>query len=81
MVALVTGYLGSSTALLFTLQHHSRQLSDLDSRFDDVREKFDDEAKIYSICEAHRTYILGYISVGLVSLANSLYKNLLTKFF
>ncbi|KAI1299765.1 hypothetical protein F5Y03DRAFT_247246 [Xylaria venustula] len=37
VVARVTGFLGSNTGLLFTLQHHSNQLSDLDSRFDDIR--------------------------------------------
>ncbi|KAI1126787.1 hypothetical protein F5Y10DRAFT_204916 [Nemania abortiva] len=72
IIAWVTSLLGSSTGLLFTLRYHSSQLSDLDSRFDDVRTRLKD-AKIYSVCETRPTYILGYLSAGLVSLLLSLY--------
>lgn len=75
MIAWVTSFLGSSTGLLFTLQHHSSQLSDLDLRFDNVRKNLRD-AKIYSILETKPSYILGCISLGLVSLTFSIYHHL-----
>ncbi|KAI1146604.1 hypothetical protein F4825DRAFT_188233 [Nemania diffusa] len=70
IIAWATSCLGSSTGLLFTLQHHSSQLSDLDLRFDDVRKNLKD-AKIYSIPETKPSYILGCISLGLVVNQNS----------
>ncbi|KAI0903399.1 armadillo-type protein [Ustulina deusta] len=70
IIASATRFLGSSTGLLFTLQHHSAQLSDLDSRFDDVRKSLKD-AKIYSIYETKPTYILGCLSLGLIVDRNS----------
>lgn len=76
IIAWATSCLGSSTGLLFTLQHHSSQLSDLDLRFDDVRKNLKD-AKIYSIPETKPSYILGCISLGLVSLTFSIYHHLL----
>lgn len=66
IAAWATSYLGSSTGLLSTLQYHSRELSDLDSRFDDVRKSLKD-ARIYSIYETKPSYILRFISIGLVS--------------
>ncbi|KAI0975662.1 armadillo-type protein [Xylaria arbuscula] len=72
VVARVTGFLGSSTGLLFTLQHHSSQLSDLDSRFDDVRKGLKD-AIICSIYEKMPTYMLGWLSVGLRSVSTDEY--------
>ncbi|GAP92935.2 putative peptidase C14 [Rosellinia necatrix] len=70
IVARATALLGSSTGLLFTLRHHSSQLSDLDSRFDAVRARFRD-AKIYSIYETKPSYILGWVSLGIIVNRNS----------
>ncbi|KAJ3562731.1 hypothetical protein NPX13_g8454 [Xylaria arbuscula] len=65
VLARATGFLGSSPGLLWALQHHSQDLSDLSSRFDEVRKSLQD-AKIYSIYETKPTYVLGLLSVGLI---------------
>ncbi|KAJ8108670.1 hypothetical protein ONZ43_g6353 [Nemania bipapillata] len=64
LAAWVTGFLGSSTGLLLTLQHHSSQLSDLEVQFDHVRKSL--RAKIHSIFETKPLYILGCLSLGLI---------------
>ncbi|KAI1363149.1 armadillo-type protein [Xylaria arbuscula] len=65
VLARATGFLGSSLGLLWALQHYSQDLSDLSSRFDEVRKSLQD-AKIYSIYETKPTYALGFLSVGLI---------------
>ncbi|KAI1827418.1 hypothetical protein F4861DRAFT_363248 [Xylaria intraflava] len=67
IIAWVTRFLGSSPNLLLTLQHHSTELSDLNSRFDDVRKTLrPKDAKIYSIYETKPSYIFGCLSLGLI---------------
>jgi hypothetical protein len=66
IIAWATGFLGSSTGFLFTLRHHSSELSQLDLDFDSVRKSLKD-ATICSIFETKPSYILGCVSLGLVS--------------
>ncbi|KAI1739827.1 hypothetical protein F4680DRAFT_420160 [Xylaria scruposa] len=65
IVAWATGFLGSSTGLLFTLRHHSTELTDLRQRFHNVYKSLEDP-KIHSICETKPSYVSGYLSLGLI---------------
>ncbi|KAI0854883.1 hypothetical protein F4860DRAFT_498003 [Xylaria cubensis] len=65
IVAWATGFLGSSTGLLFTLRHHSDGLTDLRRRFHNVYRSLVDP-KIHSICETKPSYAGRYLSLGLI---------------
>ncbi|KAI2641955.1 hypothetical protein GGS21DRAFT_486809 [Xylaria nigripes] len=70
IITWITSLLGSSNGLMLALQYRSAELSDLDSRFDDVRKSLAD-AKIYSVYEMKPSYIFGYLSLGLIVDRNS----------
>ncbi|KAI0182527.1 hypothetical protein EV127DRAFT_517712 [Xylaria flabelliformis] len=65
IIAWATGFLGSSTGLLFTLRHHSDELTDLRRRFHNVYRSLVDP-KIHSFCETKASYIARYLSLGLI---------------
>ncbi|KAI1175050.1 armadillo-type protein [Nemania sp. FL0916] len=65
IIAWATTLLGSSIGFLFALRRHSDQLSDLDSRFDNVRKNLKD-AEICSLHETIPFYVLGFLSIGLI---------------
>jgi hypothetical protein len=68
--ALLTGFLGSDTTLLFTLRRHEKQLSNLDSRFRDCmnqKEVRRQKTEIFSFHETKRTRLLGWLPIGIVS--------------
>ncbi|KAI0543783.1 hypothetical protein F4679DRAFT_567400 [Xylaria curta] len=65
IIAWATSFLGSSTGLLFTLRHHSKELTDLRQRFRNVYTSVEDP-KVYSICETKSSYIFRYLSLGLI---------------
>lgn len=70
VVAFLTGFLGSNTTLLLSLKSHQDQLSDLATRFRSCmaqKERQSQKVKIVSFYEKKPTYLLGWLSIGLVS--------------
>jgi len=68
--AFLTGFLGSNTTLLLALRNHHGQLSDIEDRFiQRLKEKESRWKKtdIVSFNETKPTYLLGWLSIGLVS--------------
>ncbi|KAH8878672.1 hypothetical protein GQ53DRAFT_81806 [Thozetella sp. PMI_491] len=75
VMAFLTGFLGSNATLLLSLKSHQDQLSDLADAFrtsmaqkEDRRQKEGrrQKAKIKSFYETKPTYLLGWLSIGLV---------------
>ena len=73
-VAFLTSFLGSHTGLLLSLGIHNSQLSDLQDLFGRCMEQKNargQKTNIISFHETKPTYILGYFSVGVVSISPS----------
>jgi hypothetical protein len=73
--AFLTGFLGSNTTLLLALRYHTDQLLDLERRFRTCIEEKEgrrQKTRIVSFHETKPTYLLGWFSIGLVSV-NALY--------
>ncbi|CCF33002.1 peptidase C14 [Colletotrichum higginsianum] len=68
LVAKLTGFLGSNTTLLLALRSRGSQLLILERRFRRLvsDQKRDFISKIISFCETKPTFVLGWLSVGLV---------------
>jgi hypothetical protein len=72
VAAFLTGFLGSNTTLLLSLRNQQERLSDLEDRFIDcMREKENRRQKtdIISFSETKPTKLLGWLSIGLVSVS------------
>jgi len=81
IAAFLTGFLGSSTPLLLSLRNNRPELSDLEERFAKCMEQKEDrkqKAEIISFHETKPTYLLGWFSIGLVSMNSSYINNRLT---
>ncbi|KAI9897307.1 hypothetical protein N3K66_008329 [Trichothecium roseum] len=63
IIARTTAFLGSNTALLFSLMSHQKVLSDLDVRFIQCiknKENRRQKTEIVAFCETKSTYVLGF---------------------
>lgn len=72
--AFVSGVFGSDTTLLYSLTYGSKQLSELEESFGTLVKNQTDRGKkleIVSFRETMKTYILGWVSIGLVSASAS----------
>ena len=71
VLAFVTGFLGSDTTLLMSLRRDEPQLSDLADRFGECiaeKKRRHQNIEIINFFETMPTYLLGCLSIGLVSL-------------
>lgn len=74
VLAFVTGLLGSDATLLLSLRSHGSQLSNLAARFRSCaapNENRGRRVQIISFYETKSTYLLGWLSIGRVSLHRS----------
>jgi hypothetical protein len=69
LVAFLTGFLGSNNTLLLSLRNDQAQLTDLERRFRycmELKERRGQKTEIISFCETKPTYVLGWLSIGIV---------------
>jgi hypothetical protein len=80
-VTFLTGFLGSNTTLLLSLRNHQAQLTDLERRFRycmELKERRRQKTEMISFCEAKPTYVLGWLSIGIVSASTPYISSYLT---
>ncbi|KAK5994039.1 Vegetative incompatibility HET-E-1-like protein [Cladobotryum mycophilum] len=74
VVARLTEFLGSNPEMLLTLMSHQKELSDLEERFIECMKQKEDrrnKTEIISFCETKPTYMLGWLSLGIIVPRNS----------